>query len=112
MQKQPEWKNKMGEIFQVCSDEFKRTTLIGKRMLNASKANTDLHESYEELGKLAYKALKKDELNWDHPRVKPLMEEISKCKSKLEDIEEEVNNIKFSDENIKEDSTSKTSKKK
>jgi hypothetical protein len=93
--KNPQWRSRVQEIFQVCQDEIKRTTEIGKRMLNASKTNSCLHEAYEELGSLAFKALKEGKLEWDNPRVKELMGTIDHCESDLEDIEKEVNKIRF-----------------
>ncbi|OUR98711.1 hypothetical protein A9Q84_04665 [Halobacteriovorax marinus] len=96
MQKQPQWKDRFTEIVQVCQEELKRTTEIGKKMLSASKTNTTLHESYEELGHLAFLALENGDLNWDSPRVKDLINSIKSCESDLEDIEKDVNDIKKS----------------
>jgi len=95
MQKHPEWRSKVQEIFQVCQDEIKRTTEIGKKMLSASKTNSSLHASYEELGSLVFKAIEEGTLEWDHPRVKDLVKTINKCESELDDIEKEVNKIRF-----------------
>lgn len=95
MQRQPHWRSKFNEIVQVCTDELKKTTEIGKKMLNASKTNSNLHEAYEELGVLVTKALEKEQLNWDNPRAHELIKKIQKCQSNLSDIESEVNKIKF-----------------
>ena len=95
MQRQPHWRSKFNEIVQVCTDELKKTTEIGKKMLNASKTNTCLHEAYEELGVLVAKAMEKNQLDWDNPRAKELLATIKNCKSNLNDIENEVNKIKF-----------------
>ncbi|MBT3584552.1 MAG: hypothetical protein HN509_06580 [Halobacteriovoraceae bacterium] len=92
----PPWKAKVQEIFQVCQDELKRTTEIGKKMLSASKTNSSLHDAYEELGHLAAKAVTEKEIEWNNPRVKELLNIIGNCESDLEDIEEEVNKIRFS----------------
>ena len=94
MQKQ-DWKNKVNEIFQVCQDEFKRTTEIGKKMISASKTNSTLHETYEEIGSLVVQALKDGDLKWENTRVKELLETINQCEEDLESIEGEVNKIKF-----------------
>ncbi len=106
MDRQSEWRNKFNEIFQVCSEELKKTTEIGKKMLSASKTNTTLHETYEELGVLVAKAIKNNELQWDDEKVHRLLKTIEGCKSDLKDIEEEVNDIRFSEE---EDKTAKDS---
>ena len=96
MQKNQQWKDKVQELFQVCQDELKKTTRIGKKMLSASKTNTNLHEAYEEIGRLAVKSLKENEINWDNPRVEELLSTVATCESELKEIESEVHNIKFS----------------
>ncbi len=96
MQRQPHWRSKFNEMVQVCTDELKKTTQIGKKMLNASKTNSCLHEAYEELGVLVAKALEKNKLEWDNPRAHELLLTIKQCKRNLNDIETEVNKIKFS----------------
>ncbi len=48
-----DWRAKMQDVLQTCQDEIKKTTEMGKKMLQASRANSALHEAYEELGKLA-----------------------------------------------------------
>lgn len=94
MQNQP-WKLKVQEMLQVCQDEIKRTTEIGKKMLSASKTNTVLHEAYEELGMLAVKELQDKKLQWDNPRVAEILEQVKKCEKDLSSIESEMNKIKF-----------------
>lgn len=113
MQKTPQWKNKVQEILNVCQEEIKRTTEIGKKMLSASKTNTCLHESYEELGVLVVKAIKDGSLKWDNPRVKELINTIENCEHDLDEIESEVNKIRFSAGPVdisKNPSTPKTTK--
>ena len=112
MQKQPHWKNRFNNIIQVCQDELKRTTEIGKKMLSASKTNSSLHESYEELGHIVAKAIESKELDWDNARAKELIEKINSCKSDLELIEDEVNKIKFASGPVDVSSTDDKSKKK
>ena len=97
MQKNPQWKSKVQELFQSAQTEIKRTTEIGKKMFNASKTNTNLNEAYEELGMLAAKALDRGELDWNHARVKELILIIKTCKDDLEKIEGEVHDIKFAE---------------
>lgn len=104
MEKSSEWKNKFNEICQICSDELKKTTEIGKRMLSASKANTTLNEAYEELGILAAEAIKNNKLNWENERVQTLLKTIEGCRADLDSIEEQVNDIRFSDEEENKDS--------
>lgn len=94
MNQQHAWKERVQELFQTCSDEIKKTTEIGMKMLTATKTNSLLHESYEELGRLVYKAVTKDELDWENPRVKELVSTIQSCKKDLREIEQEVVRIK------------------
>ncbi|MCP4912416.1 MAG: hypothetical protein GY909_04800 [Oligoflexia bacterium] len=95
MQKTPQWKNRVQEIFQTCQEELKRTTEIGKKMLSATKTNTNLHEAYEEVGTIVVKAIRNGELDWNNPRVKELINIIENCEQDLEEIEDEVNKIRF-----------------
>ncbi|MBK24232.1 MAG: hypothetical protein CME70_09560 [Halobacteriovorax sp.] len=95
MQKQPGWQSRFQEILQTCQDEVKRTTEIGKKMLTASRTNTNLHEAHEELGQLVVRSIESGELKWENPKVIELLEKIKDCEKDLETIEEEVNKIKF-----------------
>lgn len=108
MSSNAEWKGRVQRMLQTCQGELKRTTEIGKRMLSASKTNSKLHENYEELGVLLAKAMNSGELTWDNPRVHELLTEIKACEKNLEDIEDEVNNIRFA-ENDEDPQSSKTS---
>lgn len=94
MQKQPQWKDRFSEMVQVCQEELKRTTEIGKKMLSASKTNTTLHESYEELGHIAFKAIEEGKFDFENARVKELVNTIRSCEFDLEKIENDVNDIK------------------
>ena len=91
---QQQWKEKVQHFFNCCQDELKKTTTIGKKMISASKTNTCLHDSYKELGRLVFKALEKEELQWDHPQLPRLMQVIRECKDGLKNIEEDVNRLK------------------
>lgn len=94
MEKQPLWKERFTEMVQVCQDELKRTTEIGKKMLSASKTNTTLNEAYEELGHITFKAIEDGSLSFEDNRVKELVNTIRSCEFDLEKIESDVNNIK------------------
>ena len=90
------WKSKVQEIFNVCQDEIKRTTKIGKRMISASQTNSSLQTAYKELGELVAEELASGKLKWNHPKVKEHLETIRSCEETLQSIEGEVNNIRFS----------------
>ncbi len=94
MKNEVDWRVRFQDILQVCQKEFKRTTIIGKKMLNASKSNTKLHESYEELGKLVVREIRENRLECQLPQIKELMDTIDSCEKELEKIEKEVKKIK------------------
>jgi hypothetical protein len=88
------WKKKAKSLFQTCESEFRRTTAIGMKMLHASKTSTDLHESFEELGQLVFQAIKTGELNWEHPRARQLVEQITQLDETLKEMEVQVQELK------------------
>lgn len=90
-----QWKKTFQKLVDSCQQEVKRTTEIGKKMLSASKTNSCLHESYEALGAYTLKAIKEGHLTWDDPKVRELIQTIESCEKDLEDIESEVNKIRF-----------------
>lgn len=65
-------------------------------MLLASKTSTDLHQTYEELGVLAYQQLKAGELEWNHRKAQDLVKHIDILEEELREIEEEVKKLKVS----------------
>lgn len=84
------------EMISQFQQEVVKTGIIGKKMLTASRTNAHLKETYEELGRLAFEALKKEEFEWYHPRLKHMMQTIEACQKDLEEIENQVQKIKFS----------------
>ena len=89
-----EWQKKFKKIMRDCQDEITKATLIGKKMITATQTNSDLHEHYQELGKLAAKHLNAGLLEWENPRVDELLKDIEKCKKDLMHIENEVQEAK------------------
>lgn len=63
-------------------------------MLTASRTNSELHETYEELGTLVYKGLKEDSLNLTGAKARDLVKRIDMLEEELKMIEEEVRKIK------------------
>ena len=108
MQNSSQWKHKVQEIFELCQVELKKTTSIGKKMLNASKTNTCLKEAYVELGILVVEAITNKELEWNNPQVKKLIETIKKCEKSLEEMEGEVNEVKFKEDSDQTEETDQT----
>ncbi|OIQ19684.1 MAG: hypothetical protein BM556_04155 [Bacteriovorax sp. MedPE-SWde] len=89
-----EWKKKLHGLMRGCQDELSKATNIGKKMITASQTNSNLQDSYIELGKLAAKHLEAGILEWENPRVDELLEEIELHKKDLQSIESEVQKIK------------------
>ncbi|MBG60568.1 MAG: hypothetical protein CME67_01500 [Halobacteriovoraceae bacterium] len=91
-----DWKAKFNDLVQSCQTELKRTTQIGMKMLTASQSNVQLKETYENLGRLVKDCIDSNELNWDNPQAKQMLEKIQTLQSELEELEEDVQNIKKS----------------
>ncbi|MGB0452261.1 MAG: hypothetical protein ACPGJV_01000 [Bacteriovoracaceae bacterium] len=96
MNQQVNWKRKVRKVVVDCQNEIKRTTQIGKKMLNASKTNTNLRDAYEELGQLVEKEMSEGRLEWNNERVQELLLMTRACRSDLDAIEGEMNKIRFS----------------
>ena len=92
------WKSRMQDLLHVCRDEMKRTTVIGKKMISASRISTTLNRAHEELGELVAKELRAGKLEWEHPQVKRILKTVVECEEQLEEVESQVNRIRFSDE--------------
>lgn len=91
---QTNWKLKFQELLGVCQEEIKKTTSIGIKMLNATTSNSKLHETYEELGRLAKAEVEANNLNWENTRATELMNLINELETQLSQFEDEVQNIK------------------
>jgi response regulator RpfG family c-di-GMP phosphodiesterase len=89
-------KEKLNQLCKVFVRELKRTTEILKRLISASKTNTDLNETYEELGRLLVKGIENNEISCQNERVAKLIEKVKRCENDLASMEDEVNQIKFS----------------
>lgn len=75
--------------------EIMKTGAIGKKMLTASRTNSDMKESYENLGRLLERAVENGEVDWDSPKMRALIHNIKACKKDLKEIEQKINVIKF-----------------
>lgn len=89
-----DWKTRFNDMVQSCQNELKRTTQIGMKMLSASQSNAQLHETYEQLGRLVKNAMATSDLSWDNPEAKELAQKIEKLEKELEGLEAEVQTIK------------------
>lgn len=90
------WKSRFQELLGVCQEEIKKTTKIGKKMLNATTATSKLNETYEELGRLAVKHMDSNMLNWENSQVTDLVAKIKCLEQELSKFEKDVQEIKKS----------------
>ena len=88
------WKKRAFGVFQACEVELRRTTAIGMKMVQASKASSELHETYEELGRHLVKAIKNKELEWKDPYIRILMTRADDLELLLNDMEGDVQQMK------------------
>jgi len=91
------FKNRFQELIQACQVELKKTTQIGMKMLSASQSNSLLNEYYENLGRMAAKAVKNNEIDWKNEKVQDLVAQIEALKSELSNLENDVQTIKKED---------------
>lgn len=90
------WKAKLNRLLFGFQQEVIRTSVIGKKMLTASRTNAHLKDTYEELGRLLEKGIESGEVEWDSAKVRALLHSVRACKKDLEEIERQVHKIKFS----------------
>jgi len=103
MDKNPNWSKKFIQVLQHWKEELKKTTKIGKKMISASKTNSDLHDLYEDLGKKVYVSLKEKSLNPEDSKLQDFVKKIDELQKQLESMEGDVNKIKFSERDKSED---------
>ena len=95
MGNQQNWKRKINYWFLNVHQEILRTSVIGKKLLTASRTNAHLKETYEELGRLAEKEIEQGLLEWDSPKANSYLHTIRACKKDLAEIDKQVHKIKF-----------------
>ena len=95
MNNKSNWKSTLNRIFFSFHQEVIKTSVIGKKMLTASRTNAHLKETYEELGILLEKAIDSGEVRWDSAKVRALLHTVKACKKDLEEIDRQVYKIKF-----------------
>ncbi len=88
------FKNKVKVLLSNCREEIEKTTSLGKKMINASRTNSELHETYEELGVLVYKGIKDQTVDLSTLKARELVKRIDMLEEELKLIEEEVKRIK------------------
>ncbi len=96
MKKKSDWKFRLNQMFFSFHREVIKTSVIGKKMLTASRTNAHLKETYEELGRLLEQGIDSKEIEWDSAKIRALLHSAKACKKDLEEIEKQVYKIKFS----------------
>ena len=91
---QSPWKNRVQEMLNICQEELKKTTEIGKKMISASKANSELHETYELRGQEILKDVRNKKINWENTEALRLIKIIEQKEELLESMETQVQDIK------------------
>jgi DNA-binding TFAR19-related protein (PDSD5 family) len=89
------WKRQINYWFLNIHQEILKTSVIGKKLLTASRTNSHLKETYEELGRLVEKDIDQGILEWDSPKARAHLNTIRACKKDLAEIENQVHRIKF-----------------
>ncbi len=95
MSRQKNWKRKINYWFFSLHQEILKTSLIGKKLLTASRTNSHLKETYEELGRLVERDIEQGILDWDSPKARAYLNTIRACKKDLADLDKQVHKIKF-----------------
>ena len=95
MKKKSNWKANLNRYFFHFHQEVIKAGVIGKKLLTASRTNSHLKDTYEELGRLLEKGIESGEVDWDSAKVRALLHTIKACKKDLEHIEKQVYKIKF-----------------
>ena len=108
MKKRSQFRGRFNFWLLSMTQEFQKTTAIGKKMLTASRTNSHLKDTYEQLGRLLEKGVENGEIDWDSPKMRAMLHTIKACKKDLEEIERKMNSIKFKTIDHKNDTTPKT----
>jgi hypothetical protein len=88
------WRHKAVGVWQVCETELKKTTAIGLKMISASKANGELNEAFEDLGRHLYQSLKTGRHEWHDSKVKMLCQRIQELDHFMHTMEDQVQLLK------------------
>jgi len=91
------WRKKALGVLQACENELRRTTAIGMKMIHASKASTELHETYEEMGRIVAKMIETGEIKSPSARIDTLYTRAQELEKSLGDMEGQVSHLKKDD---------------
>ncbi len=93
------WRKKALGVLQACENELRRTTAIGMKMIHASKASSELHETYEEIGRNVVKMIDAGEIASPSARIDNLVARVRELEQVLGDMEGQVSELKKEDSN-------------
>ena len=85
-------KEKVDAFLQQCRDEVQRAAKIGKKMFDASKANSSLRSLYSDLGELVARTPR--EAWGQNAAIGELLAAIKTCQEELDRINQEMQEIK------------------
>ena len=89
-----DWKKRLSDVLNSCQGELKKTTEIGRKMLAASRRNSELKEAYEMLGLMAMSDVKNGKMQWNNTKAMDLIKKIEKFEEELQKMEGDVQDIK------------------
>lgn len=86
------WKVK--HALSTVSKEIHKTKMLGARMVEATKVNSSLNQTYIELGRLVEVGLRSGNLQWDNGRALELLGQIEQAKINMASLEDDLTQIK------------------
>lgn len=96
MRNKSKWKKNFKNWISNAQREIIRTSVIGKKLITASRTNAHLKETYEEMGRLLEEAMDSGEVKWDSAKIRALLHSAKACKKDLKELNDQVYKIRFS----------------
>ena len=89
-----DWKGRFNDLMSTAQTELKKTTKIGMKMLSASQSNSQLHETYENMGKWLYSQIQENKIDITSEEVLEMVQKVRDLEEQLKEFEQEVQDIK------------------
>jgi hypothetical protein len=89
-----DWKGKFSELVNTCQSELKKTTKIGMKMISASQSNTQLHDTYETMGRWLLEQVEAGKISVEDEEIASMISKVKELEVQLKDYEREVQDIK------------------
>ena len=90
-------KNKVGEFWDNLKKEIFKTALITKKMFSATKETTILKDLHEVLGYTLVEKIRGNKIQLNDPEINEIIKKIDRHEKSLEDLEQDVTQIKAED---------------